>query len=70
MTIEYVHAACGGEIEYVTDETNSARMNYYCAKCNEYLGFFIDGGTVDLDEIRASVSGHPDNEFTVRAKEL
>jgi hypothetical protein len=67
---EYVHAVCGGEIEYITDETNSARTNFFCAKCDEYLGFFIDGGTVDLDEIRASVSGHPDTEFTVWGEEL
>lgn len=63
MAVEYVHAECGTPIRYRDD--GDGRTTYVCEKCEVELGFFIDGGEVDLDAVRAEVNLNPSNDFEV-----
>lgn len=62
--ISYVHAYCGGEIVFEPDVENPYRTNHVCAKCRKYVGFFIDGGTLDLADIQLNVL-NSENDYTI-----
>lgn len=34
-------------------ELGAYRTDYYCPECGEHCGFFADGGTLDLEAVRA-----------------
>ncbi len=58
---------CGGQIVGVPDRPIEDRCpggRHICEDCGKQFGIWLDGGIIDLDEVRGAVL-NPDNRFEV-----